>query len=83
MVVEVARFSLDCLQLVLATESADMVLVFSLLHTTNTDTTHNKYPLYCTLYLTDFLNSALKPLFLEMRLFLLSLTFSCFLNMTT
>ena len=80
-VVEVARFSLDCLQLVLATESADMVLVFSLLHTTNTDTTHNKYPLY--LYLTDFLNSALNPLFLEMRLFLLSLTFSCFLNMTT
>ena len=46
LVVEVARFSLDCLQLVLATESADMVLVFSLLHITNTDTTHSRYPLY-------------------------------------
>ena len=41
LVVEVARFILDCLQLVLATESADMVLVFSLLHTTNTALTHN------------------------------------------
>ena len=47
LVVEVARFILDCLQLVLATESADMVLVFSLLHTTNTALTPHTTDIQC------------------------------------